>query len=95
MFYHGGGMAMSDASGGQTLMIALAHHGIVCVNVDFRNSTVAPFPGGLEDCLLGAIWANEHKDLLEITSQISVMGVSGGSNLAIATTLLALQRGHT
>ena len=79
----------------ESASMAITRQDVVVVNVDFRNSPDAPFPGGLEDCLQAAIWVNNNRDLLEITSQIAVIGGSGGGNLALATTLLALQRGHT
>ena len=83
-------------SGGMTFWKALdecpesfAHAGAVCVSIDFRNSYVKPFPGGLTDCLDGVNYILAHQDELEITPQIVLTGGSGGGNLAIATSKMS------
>jgi acetyl esterase/lipase len=80
----------------------VAHHGVAVVMVDFRNSLqpssvpeLAPFPGGLNDCLSGLRWTHEHAEELDIdASSIVVAGESGGGNLTLATGLALKQSGE-
>ena len=65
------------------------------VMVEFRNAVVrrrrpevAPFPGGLNDCVSGLKWTGAHASQLGIDpSRIVVAGESGGGNLTLATGL--------
>jgi acetyl esterase/lipase len=100
-YIHGGGMATGTALWGNYRAFGkmIAHHGVVVVMVDFRNSLqpssvpeLAPFPGGLNDCLSGLRWTHEHADELGVNpSSVVVAGESGGGNLTLATGL-ALKR---
>jgi len=100
-YIHGGGMASGTALWGNYRAFGkmVAHQNIAVVMVDFRNSLqpsstpeVAPFPGGLNDCLSGLKWTHEHADEIGIVpSSVVVAGESGGGNLALATGL-ALKR---
>lgn len=99
VYFHGGGMAKASCFHGnfQTFGRLLAHHGVVVILVDFRNSlypaqpgdTVAPFPAGLNDCVSAVRWVDSHRSELGIVESggIVVAGESGGGNLAIATAL--------
>jgi acetyl esterase len=94
-FIHGGGMARSSCFDGVFRMWGriLAHQGVAVVMVDFRNAVVpssvpevAPFPGGLHDCISGVRWVHDHKADLGIdVNRIIVSGESGGGNLTLAT----------
>jgi acetyl esterase len=47
---------------------------------------VAPFPGGLHDCISGVRWVHDHAADLGIdVNRIIVAGESGGGNLTLAT----------
>jgi acetyl esterase len=94
-FIHGGGMARSSCFDGVFRMWGriLAHQGVAVVMVDFRNAVVpssvpevAPFPGGLHDCISGVRWVHDHAADLGIdVNRIIVAGESGGGNLTLAT----------
>jgi acetyl esterase len=94
VFLHGGGMARSSCFDGVFRMWArlLAHQGLVVVAVEFRNAVVAstvpevaPFPGGLHDCVSAVRWVHAHADELGTdAARVVVSGESGGGNLTLA-----------
>jgi acetyl esterase/lipase len=100
-YIHGGGMATGSALWGNYRAFGkmIAHHGVAVVMVEFRNSLqpssvadLAPFPGGLNDCLSGVRWTHEHAQEIRVDpTAIVVAGESGGGNLTLATGL-ALKR---
>lgn len=100
-YIHGGAMATGTALWGNYRAFGkmIAQHGVAVVMVDFRNSLqpssvpdLAPFPGGLNDCLSGLRWVHEHAGEIGVdTSSVVVAGESGGGNLTLATGL-ALKR---
>ena len=68
-YIHGGGMATGTALWGNYRAFGkmIATNGVVVVMVDFRNSLqpssvseLAPFPGGLNDCLHGGVLGAER-----------------------------------
>lgn len=73
----------------------LAKQGFVVASVDFRNSAGSsirtPFPGGLNDCICALKWLVHRKRITDIT----VLGESGGANLAISTTVHAAKQRFT
>jgi acetyl esterase len=104
VFYiHGGGMASMSCFNGmyRTWGRLIAHQGVAVVMVDFRNcvvpsstSEVAPFPGGLNDCVSALKWTHAHAQELGIDAdRIVVAGESGGGNLTLATGLKLLRDG--
>ena len=103
-YIHGGGMATGTALWGNYRAFAkmMAHHDVVVVMVDFRNSLrassapgLATFPGGLNDCLSGLRWTHQHASELGIDpSSVVVAGESGGGNLTLATGLALKQSGE-
>ncbi len=96
-YIHGGGMASHSCTMGNYRAWSkfVAHYGICVVMVEFRNSMqpssvndVAPFPGGLNDCLSGLKWVHANAASLRIDqSRIVVSGESGGGNLTLAVGL--------
>ena len=102
-YVHGGGMAVLSAfdpnyrAWGKTI----AAQNLCVAMVDFRNSLrpssvpeVAPYPGGLNDCVSGYKWVTQHQSALGIHGdQIMIAGESGGGNLAIATTMRLIAEG--
>ena len=104
VFYiHGGGMESLSCFDGNYRAWGkmIAHHGVVVAMVEFRNAIlpsavpeVAPYPGGLNDCLSGLKWVIAHADELGVdASRVIVGGESGGGNLTLATGLQLLRDG--
>ncbi len=77
----------------------LAQLDVTVVMVDFRNSVspssvpeIAPFPGGLNDCIAGFKWTAKNSETLGIDPErIIIAGDSGGGNLAISSSLSLLE----
>ena len=102
-YIHGGGMATMSCYDGNYKAWGriMAAQGVAVAMVDFRNALVpssapevAPYPGGLNDCLSGLKWISANSELLSIdSSNIIISGDSGGGNLAIATALRLKQDG--
>ena len=94
-YLHGGGMTIASCYDGNYRAWGriIAQQGVAVAMIDFRNclhpsSTpdVAPFPGGLNDCVSGVRWVADNADLLGVdASRIIVAGDSGGGNLTLAT----------
>lgn len=104
VFYiHGGGMESLSCFDGNYRAWGkmIAHEGVVVAMVEFRNAIfpsavpeVAPYPGGLNDCLSGLKWVIAHGAELGVdTSRVIVAGESGGGNLTLATGLQLLRDG--
>lgn len=103
-YIHGGGMQMMSCYDGNYRAWGkiLAAQGVAVALVEFRNATVpssvpevAPYPGGLNDCVSGLKWVADHHSELRIDPErIIVSGDSGGGNLAIATTLKLKREGN-
>ena len=103
-YIHGGAMATMSCTLGNYRAWGkiLAHHGLVVVMPDFRNSVqpstsgeLAPFPGGLNDCLSGLRYVHEHPSEFGIDpSHITVAGESGGGNLTLAVGLRLQREGE-
>lgn len=90
LFLHGGAMAVFS-TGAATWRVwsrLIAKEGLGVVSVDFRNcvsspgdGSAHPFPAGLNDCVSALKWLCEQPSVQHIT----VIGESGGANLAIST----------
>lgn len=91
---HGGGMSFTTASFASNVRWrkSIAEHGVMVVDVEFRNAGGAlgnhPFPAGLNDCASAVKWVHEHRSELGI-STVVIAGESGGGNLAVATAIKA------
>jgi len=83
---HGGGFALR-ADNFPAGPAHLAMLGTTVVSVDYRPSTEAPFPGGVEDCYAALSWATESLDIDR--ERVAVTGVSAGGALAAAVTMMA------
>ena len=76
--------------------------GVAVAMVEFRNSVhpsevpeVAPFPGGLNDCISGLKWVHANATALNIDPRrIVVAGESGGGNLTFAVGMKLKQNGE-
>jgi acetyl esterase/lipase len=93
-YIHGGRMEMSSCFEGnyRTWARMIAARGVAVAMVEFRNSVhpsevpeIAPFPGGLNDCISGLKWVHANATTLKIDAKrIIVAGESGGGNLVLA-----------
>eukprot|EP00903_Cladosiphon_okamuranus_P003106 g3104.t1 len=102
-YIHGGGMAALSCYDGNYRAWAkiIAAQGVAVAMVDFRNAVVpssapelAPFPGGLNDCVSGLKWLHSKANEFGIdAANIIVAGESGGGNLTLATGLKLKQDG--
>ena len=69
--------------------------GIVGISVQYRLAPETPYPGALDDCYRGLVWAHENSSKLGIDSRrIGVWGASAGGGLAAALALLVRDRGE-
>ncbi len=67
----------------------------VLVSPDYRWSREAPYPAAVDDCYAGLVWMKENAAALGIrTDQLFIGGSSAGGGLAVATALLARDRGE-
>ena len=91
---HGGGYVIGSKELDGPLLDGLCLElGVVGVSVDYRLAPETPYPGPLEDCYRGLLWAFDHADELGIDrDRIGVMGSSAGGGLAAALVMLARDR---
>ncbi|MEM7018898.1 MAG: alpha/beta hydrolase [Pseudomonadota bacterium] len=102
-YIHGGGMQSGSCYEGMYRAWGkiIAQQGVAVAMVDFRNCLtpssapeIAPFPGGLNDCISGVKWLHDAAGELNIDpAHIIVAGESGGGNLTLATGLKLKQDG--
>lgn len=93
-YIHGGGMIVGDLEAGDLECKTLcAQLGAVVVNVEYRLAPEHPHPAPVEDCHAGLKWFASQADALGVNAdRIAIYGPSAGGGLAIATTLLNLDR---
>ncbi|RME65079.1 MAG: alpha/beta hydrolase [Alphaproteobacteria bacterium] len=84
VFLHGGGWALGDLDGYQTLVKALCGaSGAAFLSVDYRLAPENKFPAGLEDGLAAVRWVWAEAAYLGVDpARVAVMGDSAGGNLA-------------
>jgi acetyl esterase len=95
MFFHGGGFVLGGLDSHEALCreLALRSGGLVLA-VDYRLAPETQFPGSLEDCHAALVWAASNSNRLGADPcRIALAGDSAGANLALATALLARNRG--
>ncbi len=95
IFFHGGGFVLCSVDTHDAMCRDLAlRSGAIVVSVDYRCAPETPFPGPLEDCHAALAWVAENALAIGADpARIGVCGDSAGGNLAIATALLARERG--
>ncbi|GIE48999.1 esterase [Amorphoplanes nipponensis] len=94
-FIHGGGMIMGDVAGEDPTATLLCDEvGAVVVSVEYRLAPEHPHPAPVEDCYAGLVWTAAHAAELGIDpDRLALYGGSAGGGLAIATALIARDRG--
>ncbi|MEU9989446.1 alpha/beta hydrolase fold domain-containing protein [Streptomyces sp. NPDC048045] len=94
-YLHGGGMITGNAWSVLPRLLrewALPLETAV-VSVEYRLAPQARYPGPVEDCYAGLVWAAAHPDALGIDAdRIVIGGKSAGGGLAAALSLLARDR---
>ncbi|UQX05211.1 alpha/beta hydrolase [Streptomyces sp. RerS4] len=95
-YMHGGAMIMGNAWSvlpGVLRSMALPL-GLAVLSVEYRLAPRTRYPGPLEDCYAGLVWAAEHAAELGIDpDRIVIGGKSAGGGLAAALALLSRDRG--
>jgi len=94
-FIHGGGMILGDIDGEDAVATAVCEHvDAVVVSVGYRLAPEHPYPAPVEDCYAGLVWMARHAAELGVDpDRLAVYGGSAGGGLAIATSMLARDRG--
>ncbi|MFE6488600.1 alpha/beta hydrolase [Streptomyces sp. NPDC057757] len=95
LYIHGGGMVSGSVADddGKAVELARATDSVV-VSVDYRLAPENAYPAALDDCFAGLTWvADNQQDLGIEAHRIALFGPSAGGCLAVATALLARDRG--
>ena len=95
LFIHGGGMVMGNLDSDHLTAVMLCETiGAVMVSVDYRLAPENPAPAAIEDCYAGLQWMAANADELGFDlARLALFGLSAGGGLAIATALVARDRG--
>lgn len=95
LYIHGGGMIIGDLDGEHLRAEMLCElTNTVVVSTDYRKAPEHAYPAQVHDCYAALTWMADHVDDLDIDPhRIAVYGGSAGGNLAIATTMMARDRG--
>lgn len=95
LFIHGGGMVLGNLDTDHLTAVMLSEAvGAVVVSVDYRLAPEHPAPAAIEDCYAGLLWMAAHADDLGVDpGRLAVYGGSAGGGLAIATAMVARDRG--
>ncbi|MEU9379251.1 alpha/beta hydrolase [Streptomyces sp. NPDC048255] len=95
-YMHGGGMIMGNAWSVLPRLLrewALTLE-LAVISVEYRLAPHARYPGPLEDCYAGLVWAAEHAAGPGIDAdRVIIGGKSAGAGLAAALALLTRDRG--
>jgi epsilon-lactone hydrolase len=89
LFFHGGGINVGSTHGHQDLCQRLSRYtGFSVFSVDYSLSPEYPFPAAVEDCIQSYLWLRDEGFQ---ASELVIVGISTGGNLALST-LLALKK---
>ncbi len=91
---HGGGYVMGSRDLDDAMFDRLCPLlGIVGISVEYRLAPETPFPGPLDDCYAGLVWARTNADDHGFDpDRIGITGASAGGGLGAALALLARDR---
>ncbi|MCF2528775.1 alpha/beta hydrolase [Yinghuangia soli] len=95
-YMHGGALVMGNAWSVLPRVVEewVLPLGMAALSVEYRLAPEAPYPGPLDDCHAGLVWAAEHAADLGIDpDRIVIAGKSAGGGLAAALALLNRDRG--
>ncbi|WP_030672108.1 alpha/beta hydrolase [Streptomyces sp. NRRL B-1347] len=95
-YLHGGAMVMGNAWSvlPRILREWALPLGLAVISAEYRLAPETQYPGPLEDCYAGLVWAVEHAAELDIDAdRVVIGGKSAGGGLAAALALLARDRG--
>ncbi|MGW1074854.1 alpha/beta hydrolase [Streptomyces sp. NPDC002537] len=95
-YMHGGGMIMGNAWSvlPQLLREWALTLELAVISVEYRLAPQTQYPGPVEDCYAGFVWAAEHAAELGVDAdRVVVGGKSAGGGLAAALALLTRDRG--
>ena len=92
---HGGGMVMGSVDGDSLICTMLCEAiNAVIVAVEYRLAPEHPYPAAVEDCYAGLVWMADNASQLGFDDKrLAIYGGSAGGGLAIATALMARDRG--
>jgi acetyl esterase/lipase len=95
LFIHGGGMILGNLETDSLAAAALCEFtGAVVLSVDYRLAPESPAPAAIEDCYAALRWMHAASSELGFDpTRLAVYGGSAGGGLAIATALVARDRG--
>lgn len=95
LFIHGGGMVLGNLESDHLSAVAICEMtGAVMVSVDYRLAPENPAPAAIEDCYAALRWMHAASSELGFDSnRLAIYGGSAGGGLAIATALVARDRG--
>ncbi len=95
LFIHGGGWSQGtiDTAEVECGPVAESVPAVVC-SVEYRLAPEHPFPTPLEDCVAAYRWFLDRLVELRVDpDRVAIGGTSAGGNLALATCLVARERG--
>jgi acetyl esterase/lipase len=83
LLVHGGSWARGSRWRMQQIAEAVAEHGFVAVNIDYRKGAEHPYPEPLEDVLAAVCWVRKNAARLGVDPRrIALWGYSAGGHLS-------------
>jgi acetyl esterase/lipase len=80
---HGGSWARGSRRRMDRIAAAVAEHGFVAVNIEYRLAPEHPYPAPLEDVLAAVCWVRRHAARLRVDPRrIALWGYSAGAHLS-------------
>ncbi|NHU45102.1 alpha/beta hydrolase [Rhodococcus sp. A14] len=94
LYLHGGGWMIGSRKSHAARAERLARHGFAVASIDYRPSTVAPFPAQILDIVTAIEWLKGPGQAFGIdANRVALWGASAGAHLALlATAAPAIRR---
>jgi len=87
---HGGGWTMGDKWTTRSYARALAQHGFVAININYRLAPTHQFPAQVDDVREALVWTAAQADRFAVDlSRLGLFGYSAGGHLSVLVGLLA------